>query len=77
MDIQATFPYFGQVNPLRVVWFLVLPWIAVAETQGGTRMFTFHVGILWNSKVFVQSTILNQADVGNELVPGLEHVCST
>ncbi|CAJ1383539.1 unnamed protein product [Effrenium voratum] len=37
VDIQATFPYFGQVNPLRVV--------------------------------FVQSTILNQADVGNELVP--------
>jgi len=36
VDIQATFPYFGQVNPLRVV--------------------------------FVQSTILNQADVGNELV---------
>ncbi|CAJ1360951.1 unnamed protein product [Effrenium voratum] len=35
VDIQATFPYFGQVNPLRVV--------------------------------FVQSTILNQADVGNEL----------
>ena len=36
MDIQATFPYFGQLNPLRVV--------------------------------FVQSTILNQADIGNELV---------
>eukprot|EP00438_Fugacium_kawagutii_P009389 Skav231295 [mRNA] locus=scaffold161:249564:252132:+ [translate_table: standard] len=36
VDIQATFPYFGQLNPLRVV--------------------------------FVQSTILNQADIGNELV---------
>ena len=39
VDIQATFPYFGQLNPLRVV--------------------------------FVQSTILNQADIGNELVPDL------
>ncbi|CAK9029442.1 Pentatricopeptide repeat-containing protein [Durusdinium trenchii] len=36
VDIQATFPYFGQINPLRIV--------------------------------FTQSTILNQADIGNELV---------
>lgn len=36
VDIQATFNYFGQINPLRIV--------------------------------FRQSTILNQADIGNELV---------
>ena len=51
MEVQATFPYFGQVNPLRIAHRL-------SRKPLRTRSF----------EVFVQSTILNQADIGNELV---------
>ena len=64
VDIQATFNYFGQVNPLRV---------ALVLEQKRAHFFDVHKVVeKLSPEVFRQSTILNQADVGNELVPLLQ-----
>ena len=74
VDIQATFNYFGQINPLRIA--MGLAERAIACTLSRALGAQAHILPL---EVFRQSTILNQADIGNEPVPRLQiqsHVSS-
>ena len=70
VDIQATFNYFGQINPLRIATGLTERAVAcpLSRAQGALT----HLCAASPLEVFRQSTILNQADIGNELVPRLQ-----